>query len=100
MRSAACGASCSPRRAAASGTSLRLPFQASFLEVQRAVRALGGAWIVRHHDDGLAVLLVQRLQQVEDLVTRLTDEITGRRVALQLRRIRDDRARDADALLL
>ena len=64
------------------------------------VRALGRARIVRHHDDGLAVLAVERLQQVEDLVAGLAIEVARRLVAQQQRRIGDDRAGDADALLL
>ena len=56
--------------------------------------------VVRHHDDRLAVLAVQRLQQVEDFVARLAIEIAGRLVAQQQRRVRHDRAGDADALFL
>ena len=74
--------------------------QHALLEVQRPPGALGGVRIVRDHDDGLAVLAVERLQQVEDLVAGLAIEIAGRLVAEQQRRIGDDRARDADALLL
>src|SRR4051812_42720442 len=77
-----------------------LPLQAALLEVQRAVGAFGGARIVRDHDDGLAVLLVQRLQQVEDLVAGLAIQVTRGLVAQQQRGISDDGARDADALLL
>ena len=46
------------------------------------------------------MLAVQRLQQVEDLVAGLAVEIAGRLVAQQQRRVGDDGARDADALLL
>ncbi len=56
--------------------------------------------IVRHHDDRLAVVAVQRLEQVENLVAGLAIEIARRLVAKQQRRIGDDRAGDADALLL
>ena len=64
------------------------------------LRALGRVRIVRDHDDGLAVLAVERLQQVEDLVAGLAVEVAGRLVAEQQRRVGDDGARDADALLL
>ncbi len=74
--------------------------QRALLEVQRPLGALGGARIVRDHDDGLAVLAVERLEQVEDLVAGLAIEIARRLVAQQQRRIGDDGARDADALLL
>ena len=68
--------------------------------MQRPSRALGSPRIVCHHHDGLAVLAVERLQQVEDLVTRFPIEVAGGFVAEQQRRIRDDGAGDADALLL
>ena len=74
--------------------------QDAFVEVQRAPGALGGVRIVRDHDDRLAVIAVERLQQVEDLVAGLAIEIAGRLVAEQQRRVGHDRARDADALLL
>ena len=68
--------------------------------MQHMLGARRGVRIVRDHDDGLALLLVQRLQQVEDLIAGLAVEVAGRLVAQQQRRIGDDRARDADALLL
>ena len=64
------------------------------------LRALGGVRIVGDHDDGLAVVAVERLQQIEDLVAGLAIEVAGRLVAEQQRRVGDDGARDADALLL
>ena len=64
------------------------------------LRALGGVRIVRHHHDRLAVIAVERLQQVENLVAGLAIEVAGRLVAEQQRRVGDDRAGDADALLL
>ena len=42
--------------------------QLALLEMQRPLGALRGARIVRDHDDGLAVIAVERLQQIEDLV--------------------------------
>ena len=56
--------------------------------------------IVRDHDDRLAVLAVERLQQIQDLVAGLAIEVAGRLVAEQQRRIGDDGAGDADALFL
>jgi hypothetical protein len=40
---------------------------------------------VGHHHDRLAVLAVERLQEVQDLVARLPVEIAGRLVAQQQR---------------
>ena len=61
---------------------------------------LGGLRVVGDHDDGLAVLAVELLQQAEDLLGGLAVEVAGRLVADQQRRIGDDRAGDGDALLL
>ena len=68
--------------------------------MQRPARAIGGVRIVRHHHDGLAVVGIQRLQQLEHLVAGLAIEIARRLVAKQQRRIGDDGPCDADALLL
>src|SRR6188508_106295 len=83
-----------------SSSRLGLACELPLREMQRVRGARGGVRIVRNHDDGLAMPLVQRLQQVQDLVARLPVEITRRLVAEQQRRVRHDRARDADALLL
>ena len=72
------------------------PFSRCSVRLARA----GGVRVVRDHDDRLAVLAVERLQQVEDLVAGLAIEVAGRLVAEQQRRVGDDRAGDADALLL
>ena len=74
--------------------------QHPLVEVERAPGALGRVRVVRHHDDGLAVLAVERLQQVEHLVAGLAIEVARRLVAEQQCRVGDDRARDADALFL
>jgi hypothetical protein len=74
--------------------------QAALLEVDRALRTHGGVRVVRHHDDGLAMLAIERLEKIEDLVPRLAVEIAGGLIAQQQRRIRDNGASDADALLL
>ena len=68
--------------------------------MQRPARAVGGARIVRDHHDRLAVVPVERLQQGQDLVARFAIEVAGRLVAQQQRRVGDNRAGDADALLL
>ena len=68
--------------------------------MQRAPRAIGRSWIVGDHHDRLAVIAVERLQQVEDLVASLAIEVAGRLVAKEQRRIGHDGAGDADPLLL
>ena len=65
-----------------------------------AAGAGGGVRIVGDHDDGLAVVLVERLEQGEDFITRLAVEVAGGFVAKQDRGIGDDGAGDADTLLL
>ena len=61
---------------------------------------LGERRIVRDHDDGLAVALVELLQQRHDLARRAAVEIAGRLVGEQQVRLVRQRARDRDALLL
>ena len=56
--------------------------------------------VVRHHDDGLAVIAIERLEEIENLVAGLAIEVARRLVAEEQRRIGHDRARDADALFL
>jgi hypothetical protein len=56
--------------------------------------------VVGDHHDGLPVLAVEALQQVEDFVAGLAVEIAGRLVAEQQRGVGDQGPRDADALLL
>jgi len=68
--------------------------------MERVPRAIGRVRVVRHHHDRFAVIAVERLQQVENLIAGFSIEIAGGFVAKQQRRIGDDGARDADALLL
>src|SRR5688572_30577063 len=89
-----------PVRVMAASGGGRLFEQLALLEVQRAARELRGFRVVRHHHDGLAVLAVEHLQKPQDLVRRLAVEVAGRLVADQDGRVRDQRARDCDALFL
>ena len=66
----------------------------------RARRMIRSARIVRHHDDGLAVLAVEKLQQPKDRLRRIPVEVARRLVADEQPRVRNDRARDRDPLLL
>ncbi len=72
----------------------------ALVEMQRPLGAFSSARVVRDHDDGLAVLGVERLEQFENFITRSPIEIASRFVAQQQRRIGDDRTGNADALLL
>src|SRR5690348_8899287 len=72
----------------------------ALVEMQRVRRVFRGLGIVRHHDDGLAVLAVEPLQQRQHFFRRLAVEVAGRLVADQQGRIGNDRARNGDALLL
>ena len=74
--------------------------QHTLLEMPLDVGPFGGAGIVRHHDDGLLELAVQRLEQVQDLFGALRVEVARRLVGHEDRRIGDDGPCDRDALLL
>ena len=68
--------------------------------MQRALRASRRVRIVRDHHDRLAVLAIERLQEIENLVSRLAIEVARRLVAEEQGRVRHDHPRDADTLLL
>ena len=54
---------------------------------------------MRDHDDGFAVLAVERLEQIQNFIARLAIQVARRLVAQQESRIGDDGAGDADPLL-
>ena len=63
-------------------------------------RSFGRARIVGDHDDRLAVVAVERLEKVEDLIAGFAIQIARRLIAEKQCWVCDDGARDADALLL
>src|ERR1051325_4569612 len=71
----------------------------SLVEIHDARRPCRGVRIVGDHDNGFAVLVVERLQQAENFIARSTVEIARRLVAQQDGRIRNDGPCDADPLL-
>src|SRR6266576_444197 len=79
---------------------LRFVSELAFVEIDRPAGAGGGMRIVRDHDARFAVLAVERLQQVENLVAGFAVQIARGFVAEQQRWVRDNRARDAHTLLL
>ena len=74
--------------------------QRALVEVDDAAGEAGRLGIVGDHDDGLAVLAVEVLQQAQDLLGGLAVEVAGGLVADQQGRVGDDGAGDGDALLL
>src|SRR3974390_2963915 len=89
-----------PRSPRLRGGAFRLGGETALVDVELARGVRRGARIVRHHDDGLALLLIENLDQVQDVLRALAVEIAGRLVAHQQRWVGDERARDGDALLL
>ena len=71
----------------------------AFVQMDGAAGAGGGVGIVGDHDDGLALLLVEGLQQRQDFIAGLAVEIAGGFVAKQDGGVGDNGAGDADALL-
>src|SRR3954454_5085766 len=93
------------RRVSTRNASLRLArFMSRHLPaVEKADRASGllrEAVVVRDHDHGRAVFLVQLFEDAHDLVAHGGIEITGRLVGEHDARLSDDGARDGNALLL
>src|SRR4051794_8013977 len=80
---------CVAPRSPASGR-LRLLDERALVEVQRVRGVFGSLGIVRHHHNRLAVVAVERLQQGQDLLGRLTVEVARRFVADQQRRVGHD----------
>src|SRR5262245_48824323 len=95
VRRAGCGRAASLRPARRRGLD-----QHALLQVEDGARALRGERVMRHHQRRLAVIAHETLEEIEDLVGALAVEVAGGLVAEEKRRIGDDRARDADALLL
>ena len=77
-----------------------LPDDQAVGEEEDAVGDRGRAGLVRDHDERLPVVGHRVLEQLEDLAARLRVEVAGRLVGEHDGRLRDERARDGDALLL
>ena len=69
-------------------------------EPYRPLRLFGLFLVVRDHDDGAAVLLVQAVEQLHHLGTHLRVEVTRRLVGKDDVRVADDGTCDGDALAL
>src|SRR5262245_7790483 len=63
-------------------------------------RAIGRMRIVGDHDDGLAVIAIERLQQIENLISGFSIEVARGLVAKKESRIGYDSARNTNALFL
>src|SRR5690606_12627148 len=74
--------------------------QQALVQVHRVAGELGGLRVVGDHDDGLAVLAVEHLQQAQDLVGGLAVEVAGGFVADQQGGVGDQGAGDRHALFL
>src|SRR5579884_3139329 len=72
----------------------------SLLQVTLHVGALGGARVMRDHNDGLAELAVEGLHQIENFLGALGVEIACRLVGHQHAGIGNDGPGDGNALLL
>ena len=68
--------------------------------MQRAIGVLSRLRIMRHHDNRLPMLTVQKLQQFEDFVGVLAVEIARRFVAQQQRWVGYNRTGNGDTLFL
>ena len=82
------------------GRALELPDDQPVGEVEDAVGDRRGSRLVGDHHDRLAELLDGVPEQLEDLAARLRVEVARRLVREHDGRLRDERPRDRDALLL
>src|SRR5262249_5991163 len=87
-------------RSGAGTSCLTASHEYAFVEVERMARTFGRMRVVCHHDDRLSVLVIKRVQQIQDLVACFTIEIAGWLVTEEQRRIGHDRPCDPDALFL
>src|ERR1043166_4908064 len=78
----------------------RLVAELALVQINRPAGAGGGVRVVRDHDDGLAMLAIERLKQIQNLVAGFAVQIARGFVAEQQSRVGDNRARDAHSLLL
>src|SRR5215471_2463777 len=97
---AACGGTGSCARASEHSCGKLALDEVALVEMQRASGVARRSGIVGHHYDGLAEILVEELEDRKNLVGRSAVEIAGRLVAQEQTRVRHDRSRDGDALLL
>src|SRR6185295_9956593 len=96
---------CATSRPTAGGSTSRrhrllLQIERALVEVHLTRSVLGSLRIVRDHDDGLLLLLIERAHEPKDFLGRVTIEVTRGLVAHQQARVRDERTRYRDALLL
>src|ERR1039458_5871515 len=79
-----------PRWLQGIGSFHRFVAELTLVQIHRPRRARRGVRIVRDHDDGLAVLPVQRLEQIQDFIAGLAVKVAGRLIAQQQRRVGDN----------
>src|SRR3954454_9844966 len=81
-------------------TSLAKRQQLPLFKMARNVRVGSGVRVVRDHDDSLAEIFIEALDDVEDVGSGVAVEITGGFVGNDERGVGDDGTRDGNALLL
>src|ERR1700722_9123027 len=74
--------------------------QSPLVHVQLPAGELGRFRVMGDHDDALAMVAIQHLQQMQHIIGGFSVEISGGFVADQKSRISDQRARDGNALRL
>ena len=74
--------------------------QFALVQVDGVGRVFGGLRVMRDHDDGLAVFLVEQLQQAQHFFGGVAVKVAGGFVADQEGRVGNNRACNRDALLL
>src|SRR5688572_7458632 len=71
----------------------------ALVQIHGSFRTCGSVRIMRDHDDGLALLAVECLQQAQDFITRFAIQVAGRLVTQQNGWVGDNGSGDANTLL-
>ena len=74
--------------------------QLTLLEMKRRPGPVGCSWIVRDHDDGSTLRLIQSSEQIHDRGTSFPIQITSWFIGQENRGFRDDGSRNGDSLFL
>ena len=74
--------------------------EAAFFKLQSAMSGGGRLWIVRDHDDGLAMIGRETVEEVENRIGGFPVKVSGRFIGDEKVGVMNDGTGDGDALFL